>query len=426
VLKRFGSSKVDEKNCHFKFYFEPGALTDLPPVADWNMEAVKENGAIKYLYMAYAGSKDLSIPAGRSHRVTFGYENAVKQADSQITVYLNTVSNVTLGGVDIPNKFIGPFDLDLVQEDAPALSAPPIAVDFVGRRTVLNDGLTANDFTFAITNMMQADIELTSSSSFTVWFDAAQNDATTGYAWALAKLQDLASPNFTLHKPSDDWKITPPITALKEVVTSPRWVFTVVKNVILKPQEPVLFQFKGLKTGLDPGVARMYLHFANLANFRPGVLIAELEKTPLLYGLSHGNGLYLSAGTPEGKTPPAPNYDSGLYVDQFGKGSAAVFNGGNVGIGTGDKTPAAKLHIQDVSQNTDGGSLIIGSNDPNVPSLRFGFQNDYTWIQSHAGKPLAINPALRNVGIGVAKPGSALSVNAEWPSARATHRKKLR
>jgi hypothetical protein len=85
----------------------------------------------------------------------------------------------------------------------------------------------------------------------------------------------------------------------------------------------------------------MYLEFKNLGSYAPGVLVAELEKSPLVYGSTRGQGLYLSAGTPEDNTPPALNYDSGLYVNQFGNAPAATFIG-KVGIGT---DPKNQLHI---------------------------------------------------------------------------------
>lgn len=414
VVTPFDTGKVGQDQYHFRFDFTPGALTSAPIVPGWDVFSLNdEKGAIKSLYLALLGTKPLSLGPGGWNRATLTYTHAVQEDtnNSKVAVRLTTGKQVTLGGAPIPDRSFGPFDLMLVHENVPTLSAPPLAVDFVGRRTVLNDGQTSNSFTFALTNMTQADLTFKPSSTvLTAWFDAAPNQG-EGYSYALSRVQDLASPDFDLSKPSADWSVSKTVSTVKDVVVSPRWAITVVNPVILKPQEPVLFTFKGLKTDLDPGLTRMYLRFENVANFRPGVLIGELEKTPLLYGSAHGKGLYLSAGVPQGKTPPAPNYESGLFVQQFGAGAAAIFNGGRVGIGTEANQPAARLHIQDANQNPDAGSLIIGSGNPADPSLRFGCQSDYAWIQSHAGKPLAINPLPRNVGVGTAKPGSSLSVD---------------
>ncbi|NJM61461.1 MAG: tail fiber domain-containing protein [Oscillatoriales cyanobacterium RU_3_3] len=69
---------------------------------------------------------------------------------------------------------------------------------------------------------------------------------------------------------------------------------------------------------------------------------------------------------------------------------------GNVGIGT--TNPGAKLQIVDSFQNPNGATLILGSID--ASNLRLGYDQGYTWIQSHGGKPLAINPLGSNIYIG--------------------------
>jgi hypothetical protein len=40
-----------------------------------------------------------------------------------------------------------------------------------------------------------------------------------------------------------------------------------------------------------------------------------------------------------------------------------------------------------------------------------GYHTDYSWVQSHGNKPLAINPIGNNVGIGTANPSAELDVN---------------
>ncbi|HEY5813033.1 MAG TPA: hypothetical protein VIT23_10335, partial [Terrimicrobiaceae bacterium] len=241
---------------------------------------------------------------------------------------------------------------------------------------------------------------------------------------------------------------------------------TVSKPVVLGPQDPVFFKFDGIKTDLDPGVTRMYLRYETLAGFHDGVLIGDLEKTPLLYGIKRGQGLYLSAGTPQGNTPPAPNYDSGLYVNQFGNAPAATFNGGatlaadtvvqltngstggktwqfmssgatnsagagklliqentqpvatfqsdgKVGIGT--PSPGFKLHIEGPATDANGGSLYLGGTDTpgTTTALRLGVDKAYGWVQSHGGEiPLALNPLGSNVGIANTDPKNKLHVGS--------------
>lgn len=77
------------------------------------------------------------------------------------------------------------------------------------------------------------------------------------------------------------------------------------------------------------------------------------------------------------------------------------------GIGTGN--PTAKLHIMHGNQNANGNTLILGPT--NQSNLRLGYHQNYSWIQSHGSKPLAINPLGNNVGIGVTNPASKFQVH---------------
>lgn len=141
----------------------------------------------------------------------------------------------------------------------------------------------------------------------------------------------LGEHGVDLPPPSSDWQVRKAIQKVRTVVPgNPQWHITLTKTVVLGVQDPVLFTFSGIKTDLDPGYARMYVQYRNLPGHSDGILIAELEKTPLLYGTTRGQGAYLSAGIPAGSTPPPPpNYDSsGLLVEQFGANPAVTLRGG--------------------------------------------------------------------------------------------------
>jgi len=87
----------------------------------------------------------------------------------------------------------------------------------------------------------------------------------------------------------------------------------------------------------------------------------------------------------------------------------SVDNSGNVGIRT--TTPAGRLQIIDVPQGAAGNILILGPT--NASNLRLGYHEDYSWIQSHGSKPLAINPIGNNVGIGTTDPKAKLDVRGD-------------
>lgn len=109
---------------------------------------------------------------------------------------------------------------------------------------------------------------------------------------------------------------------------------------------------------------------------------------------------------------------SGFYTRPIsGQGRHFVNYNQNMGIGT--KVPQAKLHVNSAFSTPDQyGSLMVG--DANNPNIRMGSNSQYSWIQSHAGAPLQVNPIGNNtllnrdgghVGIGVDSPAEKLSVN---------------
>src|SRR5205085_8375702 len=83
----------------------------------------------------------------------------------------------------------------------------------------------------------------------------------------------------------------------------------------------------------------------------------------------------------------------------------------NVKIGT--KEQGRKLHILNQNQPADatGDTLILGPTD--AAHLRLGYNAEYSWIQAHGDKPLALNPMGNNVGIGIDKPEARLHVAGE-------------
>lgn len=93
-----------------------------------------------------------------------------------------------------------------------------------------------------------------------------------------------------------------------------------------------------------------------------------------------------------------------------------VIQNGNVGVGT--KLPYSKLHIvSPFSTAQEPGAFIIG--DVNYPNLRMGNNENHTWIQSHSGASLHINPLGNNVifnkdagniGIGTTNPLQRLTI----------------
>jgi hypothetical protein len=342
VVTPFGSGNVVSQRHHFDFSFSPGTLTAEPKLTGWDVAVKKDrHGGITNLYIALSGNAPLKIAPDHNLPTTLAYTSAIQEDrnDSNVAVKVAAGDNVTVGGQSIKDRIFGPFNLKLVPAGA-TRSAPPISIEFVGRRTVLNDGLTANEVSFALTNMMDGALDLTPEGGgtdthparFTVWFDPA-----------LAKAQDLDQVVLKPPGNSTDWTIAAPepkADAPNEASPHRQWIITVAKVLSLKPQDPVVFKFTGTKrTGIvtdrAPGITRMYLRYEGLPGFSAGVLIAELEKSPVSYGADFGQGVYISAGRPQGATPPTVTYESGLHVRQFAASRpAATFEGGTVVTGS--------------------------------------------------------------------------------------------
>lgn len=370
VITPFGSGSVGPKQYHFMFTFVPGTFSEAPIIPGWDVAVDDAGGsAVKTLYLALSGTNKLTIAPLQAQRSTITYTNArqVDPASASIGVTLTAGQNVALGGISTEGHGYGPTSLDLVTTSM--IRSTPLSVDFVGRRSVLNDGATDNSFTFAVTNMTATKLVLTPATVFSVWFDAAPNEQLEpgSYAWALAKVQDLDSPSVSLQVP-DAWQWKKDVLGSAIVLGNPQWQLTVTAEVVLDPQAPVLFTFSGLKSDLAPGFTRMYLSYQNVPGYFSGTLVAELEKTPLGYGTEQGQGLYLSAGVPQGGTPPpAPDYDTaGLTVRQFGNQPGAQLLGGMGLVAVPDPgQPAASLQgptqVQVGTQNLDG--LTVGANN---------------------------------------------------------------
>src|ERR1041385_9044893 len=137
-LTPFTSGRADQNHYHLKVDFAPPALTNPPMVTDWDVyAATNESGGIESLYLAYNGDQALNIDQKKPYSTTLSYSGAtqVDSGNSTVDVRFTTGDQVTLGDRAIPNTSFGPILLTLVHANTPHMSVPPLAVDFVGRRT---------------------------------------------------------------------------------------------------------------------------------------------------------------------------------------------------------------------------------------------------------------------------------------------------
>ncbi|MGE0479480.1 MAG: hypothetical protein AB7Q17_03305 [Phycisphaerae bacterium] len=95
----------------------------------------------------------------------------------------------------------------------------------------------------------------------------------------------------------------------------------------------------------------------------------------------------------------------------LGAGDGRMMTINPVGVGINTMDPVGRLHVvsaDDLPQNQGGAIWVSG--DSNEGRFGIGVNNRGSWIQSHQGKPLGINPAGNNVGIGTDEPETKLHV----------------
>ena len=328
----------------------------------------------------------------------------------------------------------------------------PLHVGFVGSNTVLNDqGRTANELTLRITNISNSDsIKFRNSpaSRFTISFDI--DDA---QAWALTKTAEAAgiqiewdgSPKVTLTRldasrkqieltdrdqDSSPWK--PDVRFQGE---RPSWSFTYTGKTerTLGPGQSIELKLSELKSSSPAGYTNLYLHYEDIPGYWDGQVTCLIEKAPLVYrGGDVGIGTDMEPkqyhGNPTSKLHvDVSNDNASLAADK--KKPAAVFEGGNVGIGT--KHPKSKLAVTDGLTIGAGwvethiaqpngllveGKVGIGATAPN---LHLAVGDDNTGLHQPGAGALAIHTAGEErmrigkdgkVGIGTESPASKLAV----------------
>lgn len=389
------NAQPDADNFHFELRFRPGTLAPaafgtprskgqirLSGPQGWSMSPPvvhPANGTVS-LYFLHRGSGDggrLTIPGGgvvslllrgisadpaggaRGTRVEFRYRDLYHAG-----------SDNRLGGDDTVRSRIK--HLSIVNHRGKAHL--PLHVGFAGSNTILNMDGKPNALTLRITNVMRLDpayperstLSLagrgsTVPSEFLFSFDVEPDNATADQKkdWALGVLNQVSKIGF-MH---DDV----PVPNIDTEGQSPLWQLILPADKDLAAGDHLQIELSGIVSSLPNGQANLYVHYRNVPGYWDGQLVCIVEKSPL------------------------------------------VQRGKDVGVGVAD--PGGRLHV--VSENQEarfGNTLILGSTSQS--NLRLGYHQDYSWVQSWAGKPLAINPASNNVGIGTTNPeGYKLDVN---------------
>ena len=311
----------------------------------------------------------------------------------------------------------------------------PLHVGFTGTNVILNDSATVNTLNLRISNVLREGnitfnrADLDAPSRLVIMFDAAE---TIAQEWALGTLSQVQA--ISVQDTTHTWQSSENTEA-----QNPEWILTTATDFRLGAQEFIEIQIGNIISSLPSGQTNLYLHYENVPGYQDGTFVAVIEKSPLLFWNSNvgigvaqpaaklhivnanqdANGNSLIIG-PTNQSHLRLGYHQNYSWIQSHGNKPLVLNsvGNNVGVGVTD--PGAKLHIVNTNQDANGNSLIIG---PTTQSnLRLGYNQNYSWIQSHGSKPLAINSIGNNVGIGTTDPGAyKLNVQGDTLVSGAAH-----
>lgn len=88
---------------------------------------------------------------------------------------------------------------------------------------------------------------------------------------------------------------------------------------------------------------------------------------------------------------------------------AMYLNNGNLKVGSAQL--AGTIQVINKEEDSSGTTFILGPT--NGSNLRMGYSKEYSWIQSHGRRSLAINAVGNNVGIGLLDPKAKLHVGGD-------------
>ncbi|MFI7134089.1 LamG domain-containing protein [Nonomuraea sp. NPDC050153] len=307
----------------------------------------------------------------------------------------------------------------------------PLDVGFVGGDRVLSDGSSASTLLLRIANVSRDDtIRLAGSASaadaasaFVISFDTQLENESR--EWALTRGGKASDVTVNTLLPDVDWDIRE-----EHLGQRAQWTLTPRGDTALTSGKPLNVELDDIYALASPGHAPVVVAYRNIPGYQDGFVSVMVERTPLLF---KGGNVGIGTAAPDaklhiigantdinGKTlvlgpTTASNLRLGHHQDyswiqsHFAKPLAINPGGNNVGIGT--TAPDAKLHIIGANTDINGKTLVLGPTT--ASNLRLGHHQDYSWIQSHFAKPLAINPGGNNVGIGTTAPGARLTVSSD-------------
>ncbi|MEV4749540.1 LamG domain-containing protein [Streptosporangium sp. NPDC049248] len=353
---------VSSSTYHFALRLRKGTLAaGLTPTlnsTDWAMVPEADGTA---LYFQWKNARP--IPPDGTVSVEVAGLNADGTDGTHGTQLELDYKNIRYSGQTMPLVGTRVQYLDVINHRG--LHNIPLDIRLVGGDRVLSDGTTPNKLKLHIANTMRAGkgiplLKGLPTSTFQISFDAEADSGADAdkTPWALTKVG--AAGGVGLSVTGTRW------SARKRPDKVRTWEITPAADTVLAPGEYIEIDLTNILALPKPGHAPILVEYENIPGYADGSATVMVDRTPLLFTRS-------SAGV-------------NVAADRI----------------------EARFQIVHTPQDANGDALVIGRKSEQ--NLRLGYDRTYTWIQSHVGLPLAINPLGNTVGIGTGAPEARLHI----------------
>ncbi|MER5649287.1 LamG domain-containing protein [Streptosporangium sp. NPDC002524] len=353
---------VSSSTYHFALRLRRGTLaaglTPTPNSADWAMVPEADGTA---LYFQWKNARP--IPPDGVVSVEVAGLNADGTDGTHGTQVELEYRNIRYSGQTMPLAGNRIQYLDVVNHRG--LHNIPLDIRLVGGDRVLSDGTTPNRLRLHIAGTMRSGKGIPfqkglPTSTFLVSFDAEADSGADAdkTPWALTKVGAAGGVGLSVTGTRWSARVRP-----DKVRT---WEVTPTADTVLAPGEYIELELANILALPKPGHAPILVEYENIPGYADGSATVMVDRTPLLFSQSSA-GVNIAADALE-----------------------------------------ARFQIVHIPQDANGDALVIGRK--NAHNMRLGYDRTYTWIQSHSGLPLALNPLGNSVGIGTGAPETRLHV----------------